>query len=391
LKKALLTALATACLATTPLASHAAEPFKIGLIIPMTGPFASTGKQVEAAARLYMQQNGDKVDGRQIQLIVKDDGGIQPETTKRLAQELVVQEKVNVIAGFGLTPLAFAAAPIATQSKTPMVVMAAGTSSIMQKSPYIVRTSMTLPQTTAPLADWAAKNPNSHIKSVVTLVSDFGPGHDAEKVFTKRFTEGGGKILGNLRIPQQNPDFSPFLQRVKDLKPDAVFVFVPSGQGSTLMKQFAQRGLAAAGIKLIATGDVLDDDLLPSMGDEALGIITSQHYSTAHDSPENKAYVAAFRKLTNNSMRPNFMSVGGYDGMHLIYAALKKAGPNATGDQLLAAMKGASWTSPRGPMSIDPQTRDVVQNVYIRKAEKVDGQIYNVEFDKIEHFKDPGV
>ncbi len=391
MKKALLTALATACLATTTMASHAAEPFKIGLIIPMTGPFASTGKQVEAGARLYMQQNGDNVDGRQIQLIVKDDGGIQPETTKRLAQELVVQEKVNVIAGFGLTPLAFAAAPIATQSKTPMIVMAAGTSSIMQKSPYIVRTSMTLPQTTAPLADWAAKNPNSHIKSVVTLVSDFGPGHDAEKVFTKRFTEGGGKILGNLRIPQQNPDFSPFLQRVKDLKPDAVFVFVPSGQGSTLMKQFAQRGLAAAGIKLIATGDVLDDDLLPSMGDEVLGSITSQHYSAAHDSPENKAYVAALRKLTNNSMRPNFMSVGGYDGMHLIYAALKKAGPNATGDQLLAAMKGASWMSPRGPVSIDPETRDIIQNVYIRKAERVNGEIYNVEFDKIEHFKDPGV
>ncbi len=391
MKKALLTALATACLATTTMASHAAEPFKIGLIIPMTGPFASTGKQVEAGARLYMQQNGDNVDGRQIQLIVKDDGGIQPETTKRLAQELVVQEKVNVIAGFGLTPLAFAAAPIATQSKTPMIVMAAGTSSIMQKSPYIVRTSMTLPQTTAPLADWAAKNPNSHIKSVVTLVSDFGPGHDAEKVFTKRFTEGGGNILGNLRIPQQNPDFSPFLQRVKDLKPDAVFVFVPSGQGSTLMKQFAQRGLAAAGIKLIATGDVLDDDLLPSMGDEVLGSITSQHYSAAHDSPENKAYVAALRKLTNNSMRPNFMSVGGYDGMHLIYAALKKAGPNATGDQLLAAMKGASWMSPRGPVSIDPETRDIIQNVYIRKAERVNGEIYNVEFDKIEHFKDPGV
>lgn len=390
MKKIILTALAATCLATTSL-SHAAEPFKIGLIIPMTGPFASTGKQVEAGARLYMQQHGDKVGGRQIQLIVKDDGGIQPEVTKRQAQELIVQDKVNVIAGFGLTPLAFAAAPIATQSKTPMIVMAAGTSSIMQKSPYIVRTSMTLPQTTAPLADWAAKNPNSHIKTVVTMVSDFGPGHDAEKVFVKNFTAGGGKILESIRIPQQNPDFSPFLQRVKNIKPDAVFVFVPSGQGSTLMKQFTQRGLNADGIRLIATGDVLDDDLLPSMGQEAVGVVTSQHYSAAHDSPENKAYVAAFKKLTNNTMRPNFMSIGGYDGMHLIYLALEKAGPNATGDQLLAAMKGASWVSPRGPMSIDPETRDVVQNIYIRRAEKVGNEIYNIEFDKVENFKDPGV
>lgn len=357
----------------------------------MTGPFASTGKQIEAAARLYMQQHGDKVGDRQIQLIVKDDGGIQPEVTKRQAQELIVQDKVNVIAGFGLTPLAFAAAPIATQSKTPMVVMAAGTSSIMQKSPYIVRTSMTLPQTTAPLADWAAKNPNSHIKTVVTMVSDFGPGHDAEKVFAKNFTAGGGKILENIRIPQQNPDFSPFLQRVKNIKPDAVFVFVPSGQGTTLMKQFTQRGLDADGIKLIATGDVLDDDLLPGMGQEAVGVVTSQHYSAAHDSPENKAYVAAFKKLTNNTMRPNFMSMGGYDGMHLIYLALAKAGPNASGDQLLAAMKGANWVSPRGPMSIDPETRDVVQTIYIRRAEKVGSEIYNVEFDKVENFKDPGV
>lgn len=389
MKHILKTAFAATCLVTA-MGSQAAEPFKIGMIIPMTGPFASTGKQIEAAAHLYMQQNGDKVAGRQIELIIKDDGGIQPETTKRLAQELVVKDKVNVLAGFGLTPLAFAAAPVATQSKTPMVVMAAATSSIVQKSPYIVRTAQTLPQVTAPLAAWALK-PESKIKTVVTLISDYGPGHDAEKVFAKRFTEGGGKIVDSLRVPLQNPDFAPFLQRVKDEKPDAVFVFVPSGPGITLMKQFAERGLSQAGIRLIGTGDVLDDDLLPSMGPEALGIVTSQHYSAAHDSPENKAYVAAFKKYTDNKMRPNFMSVGGYDGMHLIYAALKKAGPNATGDQLLAAMKGMSWESPRGPISIDPETRDIVQNVYIRKSEKVNGEIYNVEFDKVANFKDPGI
>jgi branched-chain amino acid transport system substrate-binding protein len=355
----------------------------------MTGPFASTGKQIDAAVKLYMQQHGTTVDGRTIQVILRDDGGLQPENTKRIAQEMVVQDKVNVLAGFGLTPLAFAAAPVATQAKIPMVVMAAATSSIVKKSPYIVRTSQTLPQVTAPLADWAAKNPK--IKSVITLITDYGPGHDAEKVFIKHFTDGGGKILESIRVPLQNPDFAPFLQRVRDAKPDAVFVFVPSGPGIALMKQFKDKGLAKAGIQIIGTGDVLDDDLMPSMGDEVEGVVTSQHYSAAHDSPENKAYVAAFEKLTDNKMRPNFMSVGGYDGMHLIYAALKKAGPTATGDQLLAAMKGMHWESPRGPISIDPQTRDIVQNIYLRRAEKVNGQYWNVEFETVPNVKDPGV
>lgn len=394
MKHIIKTVLASACLATAATSlvaapAAAAEPFKIGLILPMTGPFASTGKQIDTAVKLYMQQHGDVVDGRKIEVIMRDDGGLAPETTKRIAQEMVVQDKVNVLAGFGLTPLAFAAAPVATQAKVPMVVMAAATSSIVKKSPYIVRTSQTLPQVTAPLGDWAAKNPK--IKTAITLITDYGPGHDAEKVFVKHFTDGGGKILESIRVPLQNPDFGPFLQRVRDAKPNAVFVFVPSGPGSALMKQFAEKHLADAGIQLIGTGDVLDDDLLPSMGDEALGVVTSQHYSAAHNSPENKAYVAAFEKLANNKMRPNFMSVGGYDGMHLIYAALKKAGPTATGDQLLAAMKGMSWISPRGPISIDPETRDIVQNIYIRKAEKVNGQIYNVEFQTIPNVKDPGV
>jgi len=389
MKKFAKVALAAACMSFAAV-SHAAEPFKIGLILPMTGPFASTGKQVSAAAKLYMQQHGDEVAGRKVELIIKDDGGTQPEVTKRLAQELVVQDHVNVLAGFGLTPLAFSTAPIATQAKVPMVVMAAGTSSIVQKSPFIVRTSMTLPQVTAPIAKWAATNPKANIKTAVTLVSDYGPGHDSEKVFIKTFTENGGKVLESMRIPMQNPDFSPFLQRVRDIKPDAVFVFVPSGQGSTVMKQFVERNLKAQGVKLIGTGDILDDDLLPNMGDETLGIITSQHYSAAHDSPENKAFVDAFKKA-NDGMRPNFMAVGGYDGMHLIYAALKKAGAKANGQQLLDAMKGMAWMSPRGPMMIDPETRDVIQNVYIREAKRLDdGQIYNVEFDVMKDVKDPG-
>ena len=381
--KGIAAAVAFAALASPALA---ADPFKIGLILPMTGPFASTGKQIEAAAKLYMAQHGDTVAGRKIELIVKDDTGLAPETTKRIAQEMVVQDKVSVLAGFGLTPLALAAAPVATEAKVPMVVMAAATAMIPTRSPYIVRTSFTLPQVTAPIAQWALKN---KIKRVVTMVTDYGPGLDAEKTFVNTFKAGGGEIVESIRTPLRNPDYAPFLQRAKDAKPDALFVFVPSGEGLAVMKQFEERGLKQAGIRMIGTGDVTDDDLLESMGAPAVGVITSFHYSAAHDSPENKAYVEAFMKA-NNGMRPNFFSVGGYDGMHLIYEALKKAGPNATGDQLVEAMKGMAWTSPRGPMSIDPATRQAVENVYLREVKMVNGKPWNIEFDKFENVKDPG-
>jgi len=370
-----------------PRSAFAADPVKIGLILPMTGPFASTGKQTQAGVRLYMQKNGDTVAGSKVELIVKDDTGLAPETTKRIAQELIVQEKIAILAGFGLTPLALATAPVATEAKVPMIVMCAGTSIIPQRSPFIVRTGFTLPQNTAPIADWAAKN---KIKKVFTLVTDYAPGLESEKVFLKRFSAAGGTIVDSIRTPLANPDFAPFLQRAKDAKPDALFVFVPAGQGTAVLKQFAERGLKEAGISLIGPGDVLDDDILEAIGPPALGMITSFHYSAAHPSPENKAYVDAFMKA-NNGMRPNFMSVGGYDGMHLIYEALKKSSGATDGEKVVEAMKGMAWTSPRGPMSIDPATRDVVQNVYIRKCEMVDGKLFNVEFDKIENFKDPGV
>ncbi len=378
---------AAAIALAAPLAAHAQDSskFKIGLVLPMTGQSASTGRQIEAAARLYIAQNGDTVAGRKIELIIKDDTGL-PDVTKRLSQELVVNDKVNVLAGFGITPAALAAAPIATQSKTPEVVMAAATSSITEASPYIVRTGFTLPQVSVPMGDWAAKN---GIKSVVTLVTDYGPGNDAEKFFSERFQLNGGKVLDKLRVPLRNPDFAPFLQKVRDAKPDALFVFVPSGAGAAVMKQFLERGMDKAGIKLIATGDVTDDDQLNDMGDGALGVVTSHHYSAAHPSAANKKFVEAFQKA-NPKLRPNFMAVGGYDGMRVIYEALKTTKGQGGGDALLAAMKGQLFESPRGQILIDAQTRDVVQDVYLRKVEKKDGQLYNVEFDVIKAVKDPG-
>ena len=363
----------------------AADPVRIGLILPLSGPFASTGREIAAAVALYQKRNGDTVAGRKVEVLVKDDTGLAPETTKRLAQELVVRDHVQVLAGFGLTPLALAAAPVATEAKVPMVVMAAATSIIPTKSPYIVRTGFTLAQVTAPLADWAPKN---GIKRVVTLVTDYGPGIDAEKTFVKGFAAGGGTIVESVRTPLANPDYAPFLQRAKDAKPDALFVFVPSGEGTAVLKQFADRGLKDAGIRLICTGDVLDDELLPAIGPAALGVVSTHHYSAAHPSPENQAFVDAFMKA--NGFRPNFHAVGGWDGMHLVYLALGKTGGATDGDALIAAMKGASWTSPRGPMSIDPATRDVVQTVYTRRVESKDGALWNIEFGQADRVKDPG-
>ncbi|MEO8558117.1 MAG: ABC transporter substrate-binding protein [Rhodospirillales bacterium] len=381
---AAIAAIALASLAGAP--AQAADPVKIGLILPMSGPFASTGKQIDAAVKLYIKTHGDTVAGRKIQVILKDDTGTAPDVTKRLAQELIVNDKVDILAGFGLTPLAFAAAPLSEEAKKPMIVMAAATSAITTKSPYILRTSFTLPQVSAGIADWAAKN---KIKKVYILVTDYGPGIDAENQFKKTFAAGGGEVIGSARIPLKNPDYGPFMQRAKDAAPDAVFAFVPSGEGTGFMKEFAERGLAKAGIKLIATGDVLDDDILDAMGDTALGVISSHHYSAAHKSKENLQYVADFQKA-NPGMRPNFMSLGGWDGMDLIYQVLKKTGGDTNGDKFLAAAKGMSWLSPRGQISIDAETRDITQTVYIRKVEKIDGHLYNVEFDQIKDVKDPG-
>jgi branched-chain amino acid transport system substrate-binding protein len=362
----------------------AQDAVKIGLILPMTGPFASTGRQVEAGVRAYMALHGDTVAGKKIELVLRDDAGTADQT-RRIAQELVVNEGVSMLAGFGLTPLAMSVAPVLNQAKVPAIITSATTSAIMKQSDYFVRTSMGGPQSAVPVATWAVEN---GLKRVVTLVTDYGPGHDIEKGFTDQFKKEGGEIVEAVRVPLQNPDFAPFLQRVRDAKPDAVFVFVPSGVGSLFMKQFADRGLKEAGIKLIATGDVTDDDLLNAIGEPAVGIVTGHFYSANHDSPENKAFVGEVRKA-NDNMRPNFMSVGGYDAMHLAYAAIEKTGGDTDGTKLIEAMKGMEWMSPRGPITIDPATRDIVQDIYIREVKQVDGELYNVELKTYEKIRDP--
>lgn len=382
----------TACLSLAALltgtACAAEGVVKLGMIGEFSGPFAEYGLQMYNGMKTYIKEHGDVVAGKKIEIIQKDTTGPAPDVAKRLAQELVTRDNVDILVGFGLTPNALAVAPVATEAKKPMIIMNAATSIITTKSPYIVRVSQTLPQVSQPMAQWAAKN---GIKKVYTVVSDYGPGLDAEAAFTKAFTAAGGEMVGSVHIPLKNPEFGPFVQRVKDAKPQAVFLFLPAGeQGIAFMKEYKDRGLADAGIKLFATGDITDDGVLDAMGDPVLGLITSFHYSANHDSPENKAFLKAYAEVSGGKPRPNFMAVAGYDGMAAIYAALGKTKGSTDGDQLMAALKGLKLASPRGPIMIDPETRDIVQTVYIREVKKVNGGLYNVEFDKFPDQKDPG-
>jgi len=377
-------AIGTAALAAGP---AQAKDLKIGLVLSMSGPFSDYGKQIQNGIDLFMAEHGDTVAGRKIQLIVKDDTGMAPAVAKRQAQELLIKDKVDILAGFDLTPNAMSVAPLATEAKVPMIIMNAATSSITEKSPYIARVSMTLPQGSWAIAQWARKN---DIQSAYILVADYGPGHDAQDQFKKTFTELGGKIVGEVRTPVSTPDYKPFLERVKDSKPDALFFFVPPGASMVaLAKEFKNMGLDKQGIRVMGPGDMTDENSLPALGDAALGMITAFHYSAAHDSPENKAFVAAYAKAYPDG-HPNFMSIGGYDGMQLIYKVLEATQGDASGDAFIAAAKGMKWESPRGPIQIDPETRDIIQNEYIRRIERVDGQLQNVEFFTFEAVKDPG-
>lgn len=375
-------AIAAMTAAATP--ALAQDTVKVGLSLPITGPFAENGRQMTAALKLFVQQNGDMVAGKKVEMLVRDDGGVADQA-KRIAQEFVVNSKVSILAGYNPTPAALAVAPISAQAKIPEIVTGSSASITTERSPYIVRTFSTQAQITFPIAQWALKN---NIKRVVTLVSDYAPGIETEKAFIEAFKAGGGTVVEALRVPLQNPDFAPFLQRARDAKPEALFVWVPGGLAGPFLRQYVERGLQSSGIKLIGPGDITDDDVLNQMGDAMLGITTSLQYSAAHPSATNKAFVADFERVSNG-LRPDHVGVAFYDCLHLIYAALRKTNGATDGDALIAAMKGMSWESPRGPITIDPQTRDIIQDVYIRRVERLGGELYNVEFDKFAAVKDP--
>ena len=378
-----LAALALALLGTGP--AGAQDTVKVGLIISYSGQFADTAAQMDNAIKLYVKQHGDTVAGKKIEFIRKDTGGVAPDVAKRLAQELIVRDHADIIAGFALTPNALAAADVSAEAKKFMVVMNAATSIITTKSPYIVRTSTTTPQLNQTLGTWAAKH---GIKTVYTMVSDYGPGIDAETAFHTGFKEGGGQIVGSVRFPVANPDFSAFVQRAKDANPDAIYIWIPGGaQPAAVGKALAERGIDPAKIKVLGQDALTFESALKSMGDVALGIITVSDYDFNHDSPLNHEFVKAYNDEFHRN--PDIYSIGGYDGMHLIYEALKKTGGKADGNSLIEAAKGMGWESPRGPIKIDPETRDIIQNVYIRRVEKVGNALLNVEFDKVENVKDP--
>jgi branched-chain amino acid transport system substrate-binding protein len=382
-----LSALAGLALAAAgALPAGAQDTVKIGLIMPYTGQFADTATQMDNAIKLYVKQKGDTVAGKKLEFIRKDTGGVAPEVAKRLAQELVVRDGVDILGGFVLTPNALAAADISASAKKFMVVMNAATSIIITKSPYMVRTSTTIPQMQDAFGKWAYK---SGIRKVYTMVSDFGPGIDAEGSFQRAFKEAGGEIVGSVRYPVANPDFSAFVQRAKDLNPESIFIWVPGGtQPAAIAKALAERGIDPKKTKILGQGELSEDEARASMGDAGLGIITVYHYDHNHDSDMNRAFVQAF-KAEHGGRNPNIYSIGGWDGIHVIYEALKKTGGKADAESLIAAARGMTWESPRGPISLDQETRDIVQTAYIRRVEKVGTVTLNVEFDKVENVKDP--
>ena len=372
--------------ASMALGAQAQQTIKIGMINVLSGQFADAGAQLDNGVKTYMKQKGDTVAGKKIEIIRKDVGGPNPDVAKRLAQELVVRDRVDILAGFLLTPNALAAGDVSAEAKKFMVVMNAATSIIITKSPYMIRTSVTLPQVMETFGTWAATK--GGLKQNYTMVTDYGPGHDAEAAFQSAFKAAGGQIVGSVRFPVANPDFSAFVQRAKDLAPESIYIFIPGGaQPAALGKAFAERGIDKSRTKILGSGETTAEAALKSMGDAALDIITAWHYDYKMDNALNREFVREFNAM--HGRNPDFFSIGGYDGMHAIYETLKKTRGNTDGEAMIQAARGMKWDSPRGPMSVDPETRDVVQTVYIRRVQKVGSELVNVPFDKIDAVKDP--
>jgi branched-chain amino acid transport system substrate-binding protein len=377
-------ALALGLAAAAPAAAQ--DTVKIGVIVPYSGQFADAGNQLQAGIDLYMAEHGTEVAGRTVEIVRKDVGGIAPDVAKRLAQELVVRDEVDILAGFVLTPNALAAADIATEAERLMVVMNAATSIITEASPYVVRTSLTTPQINDALGRWVY---DSGEREIYTIATDYGPGHDAQGAFERAFTESGGTVVGSDRTPVANPDFSAYVQRVRDAAPEAVYIWVPGGaQPAAIGKALAERGLTPENTRIIGQGELTHEEALASMGDAAIGIITGYHYTWERDDPINNAFVEAYR-AAHDGRTPDIYSVGGYDGMHLIYQALEATGGDTSAEALVEAAKGMEWDSPRGPISIDPETRDIVQTIYIREVQKVGDALHNVIIEQVENVKDP--
>jgi len=383
-KRTLLAAFALATLGTV---AQAQDALKIGLIGTYSGPYADYGRQFDAGVALYLKEHGGKIAGRTVEIIKKDTGGANPDASKRIAQELIVRDKVQILTGLDFSPNAYAVGAVATQAKVPVVVMNASSSAITSSSPYVARLSFTVQQVSDPMARWMLKQ---GIKESYVVVADYAPGTDSLTAFKKAFEQGGGKVVGELRTPMSNPDFSAYVQRIKDAKPQSVFFFFPSGvMPPAFLKVWKERGMDAAGIKLFATGEATDDSYLDATGEVALGLITSHHYSYAHPSAKNQKFVKDFEAQFGTGMRPSYFAVTAYDAMAAIDQALKKTGGDVSGDKVMEALKGLQFESPRGPIEIDAATRDIVQTVYIRKTEKVGGKLVNVEFDKFDRVKDP--
>jgi branched-chain amino acid transport system substrate-binding protein len=378
--------LIAAALAAAFAPAHAQQSVKIGLILSSSGQFADAAAQLDNGIKTYMKMHGDTVAGKKIELVRRDTGGIAPDVAKRLSQELVVRDKVDILGGFVLTPNAMAGGDVSAEAKKFMVVMNAATSVVITKSPYMIRTSVTLPQVMETFGTWAATK--GGLKESYTMVTDYGPGHNSESAFQQGFKAAGGKIVGAVRFPVANPDFAAFVQRAKDVGPQSIYIFIPGGaQPAALGKAFAERGIDKNKTKILGSGETTAEAALKAMGDNSIGIITAWHYDYKLDNKLNQAFVKEYNAM--HGRNPDFFSIGGYDGMHAIYETLKKTGGKTDGDTMIKAAKGLKWESPRGPMSIDPETRDVVQTVYIRRVQKVGDELVNVPFDRVPDVKDP--
>ncbi|WP_271899003.1 ABC transporter substrate-binding protein [Candidatus Phyllobacterium onerii] len=371
-------------------ASAYAEVIKIGVVGPFSGPFAIQGKNFKAGIDAYIATHGDKVGENTIEILYRDVPQADPAQAKALAQELVVKEGVQYLAGFYFTPDAMAVTPLLKQANVPMVIMNAATSAIVTKSPLVVRTSFTTWQTSAPMAKIARER---GVEKAITVVSDYGPGVDAENAFKTTFEKEGGKVVESIRMPLSTNDFSPVMQRVRNSGAQAVFAFLPSGPTTLgFVKAYNENGLKQAGIQFLAPGDLTQESDLPAIGDAGLGILTTFHYSLAHNSPENKAFVAAAQKAIGNPAELSFPSVGAYDGMYVISKMIEATGGKQDAQKAVDAVKGLTWESPRGPVSIDPETRHITQNIYLREVSKgADGVYFNKEIKTFEKQPDPGL